>query len=304
MKRFAALLMSVGIGAILSHASVAAPLNYEDYPIIKLRSLDKITARTMNFEAKVGSTIRFGDIFIKVQACRKPPPIEKNEAAAFLQIYQANEAEPDDKKDDAKSSWIFSGWMFASSPAISAMDHPIYDVWVLDCLGRDPEPLPPPEQQAADAEAKEGDKEKAPENKEQNDGAPNNDTAATPHDNAPTSDETKTDTPEPDESVTPQTESATPAPDTQNNEPSVDDMLQPEKATAATGTKNDDDYIYSPSKAAPQPTPTQQTPAQESPVQNNAPLTEPNITPDNPVSQESVPTPQPQNPSSPLDGIY
>jgi hypothetical protein len=110
-------------------------LNYEDYPVVKLRSLDKITARTMTFEAKVGTTVRFGEIFIKVQSCRKPPPVEKSEAAAFLQIWQTNE-----KTSDSK--WIFSGWMFASSPALSAMDHPVYDVWVLDCLGRDPEPLP------------------------------------------------------------------------------------------------------------------------------------------------------------------
>lgn len=110
-------------------------MSYEDYPVVKLRSLDKITARTMTFEAKVGSTVRFGQIFIKVQSCRKPPPVEKSEAAAFLQVWQA-----DDVKNTSK--WIFSGWMFASSPALSAMDHPVYDVWVLDCLGRDPEPIP------------------------------------------------------------------------------------------------------------------------------------------------------------------
>lgn len=116
-----------------------AALNYEDYPVVKLRSLDKITARTMTFEAKVGSTVRFGEIFIKVQSCRKPPPVEKSEAAAFLQVWQSNEVKE-------TSKWIFSGWMFASSPALSAMDHPVYDVWVLDCLGRDPEPIPPPEE--------------------------------------------------------------------------------------------------------------------------------------------------------------
>ena len=64
MNRFTASCVAVGVGIFLTHAAMAAPLNYEDYPIIKLRSLDKITARTMNFEAKVGSTIRFGDIFI------------------------------------------------------------------------------------------------------------------------------------------------------------------------------------------------------------------------------------------------
>lgn len=97
-----------------------------DYPVVKMQSLDKVTARTVTFEAKVGSTIKFGPIYIKIQACRKPPPIEKPEAAAFLQIWQATTAK--------KPEWIFSGWMFASSPSLSAMDHPIYDVWVIDCL--------------------------------------------------------------------------------------------------------------------------------------------------------------------------
>lgn len=97
-----------------------------DFPIVKLRSLDKITARTMVFEANVGNTIKFGSVYIKVQACRKAPEMETPESAAFLQVWEIT---PEDKPQ-----WIFSGWMYASSPGLSAMDHPIYDVWVLDCL--------------------------------------------------------------------------------------------------------------------------------------------------------------------------
>lgn len=98
----------------------------EDYPAVKLQSLDKVTARTMTFEARVGSTVKFGPLYIKIQACRKAPPIEKPESAAFLQIWE--------KTASGESKWVFSGWMFASSPSLSPMDHPIYDVWVLDCL--------------------------------------------------------------------------------------------------------------------------------------------------------------------------
>lgn len=97
-----------------------------DYPTVKLQSLDKATARTMTFEARVGSTIKFGPLYIKVNACRKSSPLEEPESASFLQIWEVT------KNDQA--NWLFSGWMFASSPALSAMDHPIYDVWVLDCL--------------------------------------------------------------------------------------------------------------------------------------------------------------------------
>lgn len=97
------------------------------YPSVKLQSLDKATARTMTFEAKVGSTLKFGPLYMKVQSCQKSSPIDEPESAAFLQIWEVD--------TNKESSWVFSGWMFASSPGLSPMDHPIYDVWVLDCRG-------------------------------------------------------------------------------------------------------------------------------------------------------------------------
>lgn len=201
-------------------------LNFEDYPIIKLRSLDKITARTMNIEAKVGSTVRFGDIMIKVQACRKPPPVEKNEAAGFLQIYQAGKT-PDGNSQATTppSQWIFSGWMYASSPALSAMDHPIYDVWVLDCLGRDPEPLPPPEEQVQVEE---------PQNAE-----PQNETPQTEPPKAepqqidePQTESSGIETPKTENENTSPAENSAPAVENKTvpEEPSLNEILQPEKA--------------------------------------------------------------------------
>lgn len=121
---FAALAVVLACGTAHARASV-------DYPIVKLRSLDKISARTQVFEAQVGRTIKFGDVYIKVRACRKAPELEQPESAAFLQVWEVPPGQ-DDQAD--KAEWIFSGWMFASSPGLSAMDHPIYDVWVLDCL--------------------------------------------------------------------------------------------------------------------------------------------------------------------------
>lgn len=118
---------------------------YDEYPSIRLRSLDKITARTLTFDAQVGTTIKFGDIYIKIQSCRKPPPVERTEAAAFLQIWQTTKTQINGvavEKATPDSRWIYSGWMFASSPALSGMDHPVYDVWVIDCLGKDPEAQP------------------------------------------------------------------------------------------------------------------------------------------------------------------
>ena len=121
---FVALAVVLACGTAHARASI-------DYPIVKLRSLDKISARTQVFEAQVGRTIKFGDVYIKVRACRKAPELEQPESAAFLQVWEVPPGQ-DDQAD--KAEWIFSGWMFASSPGLSAMDHPIYDVWVLDCL--------------------------------------------------------------------------------------------------------------------------------------------------------------------------
>lgn len=101
-----------------------------DYQEVKLQVLDKSMARTVTLKAKVGSTIEYGSMFIKIQACRKSEPLDKPESASFLQIWEV-------PINSDKSEWLFSGWMFASSPALSAMNHPVYDVWVLDCIDKD-----------------------------------------------------------------------------------------------------------------------------------------------------------------------
>jgi len=114
--------------AIWSHASNARATM--DKPVAKLQSIDKITARTQTFEVQTGNTIKFGSIYIRLQACRAAPDIEEPESAAFMQIWEID----DEGGENEEANWIFSGWMFASSPGLSAMDHPIYDVWVLECL--------------------------------------------------------------------------------------------------------------------------------------------------------------------------
>ena len=104
-----------------------------DTTIAKLQSIDKVTARTLTFEVNVGATVKFGSLYIKLQACRKAPDIEEPESAAFMQIWEVS----DEDTDREKANWVYSGWMFASSPGLSAMDHPIYDVWVLECKDKE-----------------------------------------------------------------------------------------------------------------------------------------------------------------------
>ncbi|MGB3214770.1 MAG: DUF2155 domain-containing protein [Alphaproteobacteria bacterium] len=131
----------IALCAALGFAGISHAREMSEQPRIKLRTLEKTTARTMTFEADVGSTLKFGSLFIKVQSCQKSSPVDLPEAAAFLQIWE-DTPEKGRKKDDAESDWVFSGWMFSSSPALSPMDHPIYDVWVLDCMGAEGAPTP------------------------------------------------------------------------------------------------------------------------------------------------------------------
>lgn len=142
----------LGLTILCAFVSSPAYAVMEDYPSVKLQGLDKSVGRTVTFEAKVGSTIQYGPLFIKIHSCRKAPPIEKPESAAFLQIWEV-------PPGSDKSEWVFSGWMFASSPALSAMDHPVYDIWVLDCLGREE---PNAEAQAAETKEQTADQSALP----------------------------------------------------------------------------------------------------------------------------------------------
>lgn len=93
--------------------------------IAVLQGLDKITARVSTFEAPLDEAVRFGSLEIVARACDKKPPEETPESTAFLEIT--------DRRPDSPDVEIFTGWMFASSPAVSALEHPVYDVWVVDC---------------------------------------------------------------------------------------------------------------------------------------------------------------------------
>lgn len=90
-----------------------------------LQGLDKITGHVRTIEVKIDQPVRFGTLDILVRTCRKRPPEEPPESAAYLEITEMKPGEP------AKA--LFSGWMFASSPAVSALEDPVYDVWVIDC---------------------------------------------------------------------------------------------------------------------------------------------------------------------------
>ncbi len=90
-----------------------------------LQGLDKVTARVSTFNVPLDRPTRFGTLEITLRACHKRPPEEPPESAAFLEIRELRLGE--------QPRSLFSGWMFASSPALNPLQHPVYDVWVLDC---------------------------------------------------------------------------------------------------------------------------------------------------------------------------
>lgn len=106
-------------------AQTGASEGMESMPHAVLQGLDKVTARVVTIEVPVGQPVEFGSLRITAQTCRKASPVEPPESAAFLEILE--------ERPDEATEAVFSGWMFASSPALSALEHPVYDVWVIDC---------------------------------------------------------------------------------------------------------------------------------------------------------------------------
>lgn len=128
-----------GLGAALALLAAATPAwarPSEPHRVAVLRGLDKVTARVSTLEAPVGVETRFGTLVVTPRACLAAPPIDPPERAAFLEVREAG------PRDTGRDALLFSGWMFASSPGLSALEHPIYDLWLLDC--REPEGAQPP----------------------------------------------------------------------------------------------------------------------------------------------------------------
>jgi hypothetical protein len=87
--------------------------------------LDKITGRTISFDAAIGETVQFGALQVTARACYTRPPIEATNTDAFVEV--------DEVTLQGEIKRIFTGWMFASSPGLHAVEHPIYDIWLTDC---------------------------------------------------------------------------------------------------------------------------------------------------------------------------
>jgi hypothetical protein len=108
--------------------------------------LDKITGRIITFDATIGETVQFGALQVTPRICYTRPPTETPNTDAFIEV--------DEVTLQGEVKRIFTGWMFASSPGLHAVEHPIYDVWLTDCknpvvaAAPPPETAPPPAQPA------------------------------------------------------------------------------------------------------------------------------------------------------------
>lgn len=96
-----------------------------DYPVVQLRVLDRVTAIVEVVSVRAGESMTYGPLTIMVRKCRTGEDPLAPDSIAFLEI------EDTDARGTVKR--IFSGWMFAQSPSLSAMEHPVYDVWVESC---------------------------------------------------------------------------------------------------------------------------------------------------------------------------
>lgn len=126
LSRFRACLMV----ALLQVVLISGRVHAENFNAVTLRALDKVTARTSVISIPLGETVKVGSLLVTPRLCERRPIEEATESAAFLQIKEM--------KDGEKETMIFSGWMFASSPGLSALEHPVYDLWLLDCANNSP----------------------------------------------------------------------------------------------------------------------------------------------------------------------
>lgn len=141
--------------AALAFQSESALADKIKNPVAVFSGLDKITGRIISFQAKIDETVQFGSLQVTPRVCFSRPQTEAPQTDAFTEV--------DEVQSDKKDKQIFSGWMFAASPGLHGIEHPVYDVWLTDCKGgtqviadapnpdQDPNALAPPA--AADGSA-------------------------------------------------------------------------------------------------------------------------------------------------------
>jgi len=140
------------LAASLLAGGSAALADKIKHPTAIFAGLDKITGRIITFDVAVDETVQFGTLQITPRVCYTRPPTEAPQTTTFVEV--------EDISANNEAKRIFSGWMFAASPGLHGMEHPVYDIWLVDCKGGTeviaeqkvaPEELPPIRQEPAAA---------------------------------------------------------------------------------------------------------------------------------------------------------
>lgn len=121
----ASALLVIAVGAIGSRAQTAAPVLRNERPVALFSGLDKITGELHSFYVLVDETVQFGALQLTPRVCYDRPPSEQEKTTVFLEV--------DELTLDRRIRRIFTGWMLAESPGLNAIDHPVYDVWLIGC---------------------------------------------------------------------------------------------------------------------------------------------------------------------------
>ena len=144
-KQASSLAAACLIGGVLVSGSARA--DKIKNPVAVFSGLDKITGRTISFEATMNETVQFGSLQVTPRVCYSRPATEAPQTDSFTEV--------DEVQADKAYKRIFSGWMYSASPGLHGVEHPVYDVWLTNCKGgtdviadlpepnADPNALPP-----------------------------------------------------------------------------------------------------------------------------------------------------------------
>ena len=113
---------------VLAAAMLAGPAlaqRWEPQRVAELQALDKVNARVSTLRVPVGQPATFGTLTLTVRACHARPADEVPDAAAWLEIA--------DSRPPANGASVFRGWLFANAPGVNMLQHPVYDIRVLEC---------------------------------------------------------------------------------------------------------------------------------------------------------------------------
>lgn len=119
------LAVAAALGAVFFSLCASAQAERIRNPIAVFSGLDKITGRTTVFDVRINETYQFGSLQITPRICYTNPSDEAVKTDSFVEVNEITL--------DQKIKRIFTGWMFADSPGLNAIDHPIYDAWLINC---------------------------------------------------------------------------------------------------------------------------------------------------------------------------